>query len=110
MLKTAVTRPSTRRKMLRKQIYLLPQQDTKLKSLAYQQQTTEAELIRQAVEVFLSQPQAKSDKHLPPDEAAWQEILASFEEARTRNLTSEPQHWTREDYYEDPRYRREWSS
>jgi hypothetical protein len=110
MTQTAATRQSTRRKMVRKQIYLLPQQETKLKALAQQQRTTEAELIRKAVETFLSQPMANGVKHLPPDEAAWQEILASFEEARARSVAGAPQRWTREDYYDDPRYQRDWAS
>ena len=110
MTQLATTGQSTRRKMLRKQIYLLPQQDTKLKALAHQQRMTEAELIRQALEAFLNQPPTNGVKHLPPDEAAWQEILASFEESRKRSVAGEAQHWTRADYYDDPRYQRDWAS
>ncbi len=103
MTQPASMRKATRRKMVRKQIYLLPQQELKLKALAQQQLTTEADLIRQAVEAFLSQPMPNGIKHLPPDEVAWQEILASFEETRHRSISGEPHHWTREDYYEYPR-------
>ena len=109
MTQTATTRQSTRRKMVRKQVYLLPQQELKLKALAAQQHTTEAALIRTAVETLLSQPVSNGGKHLPPDEAAWQEILASFEEIRVRSVAGEPQRWTREDYYDDPRYQRAWA-
>lgn len=110
MTQITTARKGLRRKMLRKQVYLLPQQDSKLKALAHQQHVTEAELIRQAVEAFLSQPPTNGLKHLPPDEAAWQEILASFEESRTRSVADEAHHWTRADYYDDPRYQRAWAS
>jgi hypothetical protein len=109
MTQIATTPQSTRRKMLRKQIYLLPQQDTKLKALAHQQRMTEAELIRQAVEIFLNQPVTNDVKHLPPNEAAWQEILASFEEIRKSGVIGEPHRWRREDYYDDSRYQRQWA-
>lgn len=109
MVQTVATKKSMRRKMLRKQVYLLPQQDRRLKELAALQLTTEAALIRQAIEVFLSQPLPNSLRHLPPQEAAWQEILASFEEARTLNVSGEPHRWTREEYYDDPRYQRLWA-
>ncbi|MFN8493304.1 MAG: hypothetical protein U0350_37245 [Caldilineaceae bacterium] len=110
MAQTVVKRKLPRRKMVRKQVYLLPQQEVKLKELAQQQLTTEAELIRKAVEAFLSQPTTNIDKQLPPDEAAWQLILASFEEVKQRNVSGEPHRWTRGDYYDDPRYQRNWSS
>lgn len=102
-------RKLTRRKMRRKQIYLLPQQDTRLKELAHKQLTTEAELIRQAVEAYLNQPMSGL-KHLPPDQAAWQEILASFEEVRKQSVAGEPHRWTRADYYDDPRSQRDWAA
>jgi len=110
MTQPITRRKLPRRKMVRKQVYLLPQQELKLKALAQQQLTTEAELIRKAVEAFLNQPPTNVDKQLPPDEAAWQLILASFEEMKQRNVAGEPHRWTREDYYDDPRYQRNWSS
>ena len=109
MTQIAAKPKSTRRKMLPKQIYLLPQQDTKLKVLAHQQRMTEAELIRQAVEAFLAQPVTNGSQHLPPNEAAWQEILASFAEIQNRSFDGEAQRWTRADYYDDPRFQRDWA-
>ena len=99
---------SARRKMVRKQVYILPHQELALKERAQQQSTTEADLIRQAVETYLNQP-LKNSSRLPPDEAAWQEILNSFEAVLSQTATGEPISWTRADFYDDPRYQRRWS-
>lgn len=103
------THNGARRKMVRKQVYLLAQQESKLKERAQRQSVTEAELIRQAVDAFLDQQPQNGGDHLPPDEAAWQEILASFEMVRSRSAVGDPQRWTRDNYYDDPRYERPWA-
>lgn len=93
--------------MVRKQVYFLPQQEVALKAQAEQRSTSEAELIRQAVEAYLNQSERTSGNRLPPDESAWQTILASFEVVRSQVVAGAPQQWTRGDYYDDPRYERE---
>ncbi len=45
--------------MIRKQTYILPEQDRKLKVLARMKQVTEAELIREALEQFLRREGAR---------------------------------------------------
>jgi hypothetical protein len=51
---TPRTRPQSRRKrMVRKQIYILPKQEEGLKRLAEQRGASEAELIREAIETML---------------------------------------------------------
>jgi hypothetical protein len=104
MTQAITVHKSTRRRMVRKQIYILPHQEARLKVLAQEQLVTEANLIRQAVEAFLNQPTKEILKPLPPDDAAWQEILASFAEVRSRTVAGEPHRWTRDDYYDDPRH------
>lgn len=100
--KTSAT-GATRRKMVRKQVYIYPYQETRLKAMAVAQLVSEADLIRQAVDAFLGQPQTAVSKPLPPDEAAWQEILTSFAAVRERSLPGAPHRWTRDDYYDEQR-------
>lgn len=94
---------SRRRKMLRKQIYLQPQQDTKLKELAARQHITEAELIRQAVDTLLDKPTGKDNSALPVHETAWQEILAFVEQFEQNVKPGGPYRWHRADGYGDER-------
>lgn len=101
---------SRRRKMVRKQIYIHPQQDTKLKELADRQHVTEAELIRQAVDILLDQPTTKGSNALPMHEAAWQEILAFVGQLEQNMLLGEPYTWSRADGYSDERALRGWNT
>lgn len=95
MKQDAEEKNMARRKMVRKQVYLFSHQTQQLKELAKTQQTSEADLIRQAVAALLSAPQTRSANQLPPDEAAWQEILKSFDEVRSRQTSEAPHRWTR---------------
>lgn len=104
MAQTSSIRGSTRRKMVRKQVYIFPHQEARLKAMAQEQLVSEADLIRQAVDAFLEQPPAHAAGSLPPDEAAWQEILSSFAEVGNRSVPGEAHRWTREDYYDEPRH------
>lgn len=98
--KTSAT-GATRRRMVRKQVYIYPHQEARLRAMAVAQLVSEADLIRQAVDTFLGQPQTAVSNPLPLDEAAWQEILASFAAVRERSLPGAPHRWTREDYYDE---------
>ncbi|GIK71208.1 MAG: hypothetical protein BroJett021_01960 [Chloroflexota bacterium] len=89
--------------MVRKQVYIYPHQEARLKAMAAAQLMSEADLIRQAVDAFLGQPHPPTSNSLPPDEAAWQEVLASFAAVRERSLPGAPHRWTREDYYDEQR-------
>lgn len=103
-------RTKQRRTMVRKQIYIYPQQDEQIKRLAQQRAISEAEVIREAIAGLLVRQHARpASKPLPPDEVAWQAILASIEEHRAKGLSGEPYRWKREDGYDDERYRRPWA-
>jgi hypothetical protein len=93
-----------RRRMVRKQIYIYAQQDEQIKRLAATRATSEAELIREAIEELLErQHPHSSNSHLPPDEAAWQALLQSMREHSRQFSDGEPHRWRREDYYNDER-------
>lgn len=96
-------RSKTRRKrMVRKQVYIRPQQEEQLKRLAEQRAVTEAELIREALDVLLQQSTpAGAVKSLPPDEAAWQAILQSIRNLKPDPERTEPYRWNREELYEE---------
>lgn len=102
MTEKTSTTGATRRKMVRKQVYIYPHQEARLKAMAVAQLVSEADLIRQAVDA-LGQPQTAVSKPLPPDEAAWQEILASFAAVQERSLPGAPHQWTCDDYYDEQR-------
>jgi hypothetical protein len=93
------------KRMVRKQIYIYRRQNEQLKCLAQQRETTEAELIRQAIEVLLTQP-GTAAQFLPLNEEAWQTLLHSMQAQRASDLTGEPHRWTRADYYDDERSQR----
>jgi hypothetical protein len=99
-----------RKRMVRKQVYIYPQQEDQLKRMAQQRDTSEAELIREAIEILIAQQPARQvRKALPPDEAAWQAILAAVDRRRAEGVPGEPYKWEREDGYDDERYRRPWA-
>jgi hypothetical protein len=107
---TQTKRRRTRRRMVRKQVYILPSQDEQLKHLAQERETTEAELIRAAIAELIHQESATPLNHaLPPDQAAWQMILNFVDQRRAAGVPGEPYQWKREDGYDDERYRRPWA-
>lgn len=103
----AATKPK-RRKMVRKQVYLQPQQETRLKDLAERQHTTEAELIREAIDAFLNRPSIPNPGNLPLREAAWQEMLAYMDKREKEVIPGEPYKWSRSDAY-DEQHPRGWN-
>jgi hypothetical protein len=103
MTEKSAAKRANHRKMVRKQVYIYPHQEARLKAMAAAQLMSEADLIRQAVDAFLGQPHPSTSNSLPPDEAAWQEVLASFAAVRERSLPGAPHRWTREDYYDEQR-------
>jgi hypothetical protein len=96
------TKRHTRRKrMVRKQVYIRPRQDEQLKRLAQQRGASEAELIREVIEILIKQqPASQEGKALPRDEAAWQVILESMQKRHGDKPLGQPHRWTREDYYD----------
>ncbi len=80
--------------MIRKQVYIEPGQERRLKTLARELGVTEAELIRRGLDRGLGEV-----TELHPDPAAWEEveryILARMRRGRLRGK----RRWTREELY-----------
>ena len=91
-------------RMVRKQVYIEPEQDAFLKLRARELGLTEAELIRRAIRMFSTHDETTEDR---PDLAAWERIKAASEE-RARVVSEEPGWtWSREELYEtDERFKR----
>jgi hypothetical protein len=81
--------------MIRKQIYLDPQQDALLKQRAQELGVSEVELIRRCLDGLERQAVAHA-----MDQRAWDEELA-FMQARAQTIPSRQGHrqWTREELY-----------
>jgi len=82
-------------RMIRKQIYLDPEQGSRLKQRAQELGVSEAELIRRCLNDLERQAIASS-----MDQQAWEEKLA-FMQARAQAVPSRQGHrqWTREELY-----------
>lgn len=85
--------------MVRKQVYIEPEQDERLKRRARVLGVTESELIRQGVDlVTAGQP-------LADDEAEWQTELEFMRERGRLEVPPQKRTWTREEIYEErPKY------
>ncbi len=83
--------------MIRKQVYIEPEQEEIVKRRAKELGITEAEVIRRAIEHF-----AATGQVVFRDPQAWEEIL-SFIRRRAEELPglNEPRTWRREDLYEE---------
>ncbi len=82
--------------LVRRQIYLKPRQDVQIKRLAAERSTTEADIIREAIDMLLSEiaRQRRAQK-------AWDETLAFMEERYAQGAVSEGRTWTRDELYEE---------
>ena len=78
--------------MVRKQIYIAPEQDALLKRRARELGLTESTLIRQGLEQVGRQPTVS------PDDRAWEDELA-FIRRRAALPGGGSRHWTREELY-----------
>jgi len=85
--------------MVRKQIYLHKRQDALLKKVAEARQTSEAEIIRTALEHELS---GGNIKPVQVSEEAWVKALAFMRALRGKgSVGKRPRDWKREDLYEE---------
>lgn len=83
-------------RMVRKQIYIEPEQDRLLKRRARELGVTESDLIRGGIDQV-----ARAHAGLPLDRMAWEEELTFIRErARIQELGS-TRGWTREDLYQE---------
>ncbi len=89
-------------RMIRKQVYIEPEHEERLKRRAQQWGVTESELIRRGIEHVTRAP-----RQPVKDEQAWQDFLA-FARSRAELPiagTGGDRGWTREDLYDDrPKY------
>lgn len=81
-------------RMVRKQIYLRADQDRRLKRLAKELGTSEAELIRQSVDRAVL---IRGETY--PDVAAWEAERRFIRERRSKGPVPGKRDWTREELY-----------
>ena len=83
--------------MIRKQVYLEPRQDLQIKQLAKERGTTEADIIRKAVDLLLAEVRRQHRA-----QAAWEEAQALMEARAAQavqNVQTEERTWTRDELY-----------
>lgn len=80
---------------IRKQIYIEPRQEHRLKEIAQQAGVSEAEIIRQAIDLHLGQI-TPSQTNL----TAWEAERKFIEDIKTRPAQPGGRDWQREDLYE----------
>jgi len=85
--------------MVRKQIYIQKRQNALLKRVAEARQTSEAEIIRQALERELNSGNAQRSQ---VSDDAWEKAYAFMLALREKGpLGGRPRDWKREDLYEE---------
>lgn len=80
---------------IRKQIYIEPRQETLLKTIAQQTGVSEAEIIRQAIDLHLGEINAPT-----VNLKMWEAEKKFIEEIKTRPAQVGGRDWRREDLYE----------
>ena len=81
-------------RMVRKQLYIEPDQEALLKRRAAELGVTEAELIRRAIDQVGSYPRG-----LLPDRDAWEEAKALIQKRQRVTVPQAGRSWTREELY-----------
>jgi len=79
-------------RMKRKQFYLRPEQDRRLRVLSRHRGTTESELVREGVDRVLAEP--------PLDHAAWERELAFIDSLIAKGPIKGKRTWKRDDLHE----------
>jgi hypothetical protein len=82
-------------RMIRKQVYITPDQEAHRKRLSRERGTTESDLIRRGVEQVVRIPTSGRDRR------AWEEEVAFMKERAKLPHLGAPRSWTREDIYEE---------
>jgi len=83
-------------RMVRKQIYLEPHQEQRLKTLSRLLQVSEAELIRRALDLYLRQALEECQRL-----EAWQRLKTFAEWWMSQGPVPGGRTWTREELYEE---------
>lgn len=82
--------------MVRKQLYLEPRQNQRLKRLARERGVTEAEVVREALEQYAASPQS------PAAAQSWAAEIAFMKALQAQGpLPQKARDWKREDLYEE---------
>jgi hypothetical protein len=82
--------------MVRKQIYIRPEQEEMLKRRSKELGISEAALIRRGIEQV-----SQTEPSLPPDLQAWEEEQEFIRERMKMIVPQTGRSWTREELYED---------
>jgi hypothetical protein len=82
--------------MVRKQVYIHRRQEMLLKRLARLRGTSEAEVIRQAIDHEGEKSQPLDCQY---DPSAWDEIIQMIEGRKKLGITSEAYQWNRQEIY-----------
>ncbi len=82
--------------MIRKQVYIEPRQDELLKQWTAETSMTEAEIIRQAIDLWEG-----SEARKRRAQEAWQQARAFIEELIVQGPVPGGRTWTREEIYEE---------
>lgn len=82
--------------MVRKQLYIEPRQERLLKRLAKERGTTEAEIVRAAIDKFANEPELSREE-------IWAREVERMRAhaAATQGALQKPRDWKREDLYEE---------
>jgi hypothetical protein len=80
--------------MIRKQVYLEPRQDAQVKRLAAELKTTEAEVIREAIDTLLEEVARQRRA-----QQAWEEARTLMEVRYAQGPVSGGRSWTRDELY-----------
>lgn len=81
--------------MVRKQIYINPEQEAKLKEIAAKLKMSESELIREGINRALLQPSA-----IYQDKEAWSKIKSFIQRLSKKTHVKGHRKWRREDLYD----------
>lgn len=83
-------------RMVRKQVYITTEQDKLLKRRAKALGVTEAEVVRQGIELVSNSPAS-----FPFDRKAWEELKRDMDKRARMKVPQTGRTWTREELYEE---------
>ncbi|MBI2952681.1 MAG: hypothetical protein HYY30_00065 [Chloroflexi bacterium] len=83
-------------RLVRKQIYIEPEQEELLKRQARQLGVSEAELIRRGIDEV-----SRASIGMPPEQDVWEEEKAYIRERRLLKVPQTGRCWTRDELYDD---------
>lgn len=88
-------------KMIRKQVYIAPEHEGRLKELAQTRGVSEAELIREALDRELGLVMSKASHPQRLDATAWEAEVRAIEKLISHGPLPGGRRWTRQALYEE---------